>query len=48
MQKRFWDTRKITAYSISETESRHIIEIEYTEPFRDGLAVHRMIVYLPR
>lgn len=46
--KAFWSVRKVTAYCISEYETRLIVDIEYVEPFRNGLAVKRITFYLPK
>jgi hypothetical protein len=46
--KRFWDTRKVTAYSIAETAYRYIIDIEYVEPFQGGVSVKRLMVFKPK
>jgi hypothetical protein len=46
--KAFWSTRKVTAYCISEYETRLIVDIEYVEPFRDGIAVKRITFDFPK
>ena len=47
-QKRFWDTRTVTAYSVTEDVRRFVVDIEYTEPFRGGLAVRRYMAFIPK
>jgi hypothetical protein len=46
--KRFWDTRKVVAYSVSEDTRRYVVYIHYLEPFRGEMIRKSMVAFIPK